>query len=477
MGYFILILLFLIFFFYSISKPTNALAMLVILALTLKFIYINLFNTVTGATGPFMVLLVLSLLFPVFTVITRIKDKDVVRMFRAFIITIIFGFFYFYTSASAKGVPEGQYLSFIRFHYIAIPVFIFMSINYNKIDFIKLMKFIFILFLIEFFIALAQNILPQNMTGFFRVGSYVWNNQVTYVTSEGMWGGLQINGTLLHVGNFANFMALFLVFFIGLYLFRIFKPIKKRITFLFYLMATFAIILSTGNRTSVVSLLAGFLIILYFHSKRYFSFAIAFIIPLLIVSSIFFDRYVGTQSAYDIGYDNPLERLSILGNLFTNVNELTEEESLTLGRSFPLWEYFLKNPVFGAGEFFKGGYTKDLYAGTTTASWSDASLMFHIVEFGLVGLVILLMPYFIILKYIKKRCTKQAFILGIALFFTLLIQTITDLGFFNILQSIVFVILLGAVAFAKPFQKRVNELSIVHPDPLVRTAEGTAPVS
>lgn len=466
MGYFILLLILIVFIQNLLKTPTNILINFFVIIFFLKFVFINIFSSVTGATGPFVVfLLVIVLIFSIAGLASI--SKQITRKFiQSIFVLLVCTLAYLIITASLKDISPINYISFVKYYYVGIPLLVYISINSTNINYNKVLKSIFIIFLIQATLGVLQYFLPLSYTEFFRIGSYEWNGETTYVTSISMWGGRQINGTLLHVGTYSNFMALLLVYFGGMYFFKTKVLFKSNLRFSLTLVFGLASLMIAGNRTSVISFIIGILIILFYYSKRLFTLAVAIAIPLFFLASVFYNSYVRSSTTPDIGYESPLERLSALGNIVVNFSDLSTSESLTLGRSFPLVDYFNENPLFGSGEFFKRGYNNELFAGTTIASWSDASLMFHIVEFGLIGFLLIIMPYLMLLRYIKKSCTRNGFAIAISIFITILIQTITDLGIFNILQIILVTSLLGIIAFSPIFKKTTNEFFSLHKNEL-----------
>ena len=112
----------------------------------------------------------------------------------------------------------------------------------------------------------------------------------------------------------------------------------------------------------------------------------------------------------------------------------------TFTLSLTLIPYFLRNPIIGIGNYYRGGYAL-IYPGSNNVS--DATLMFLLCEYGLIGFLVLISIMIAIVYYCKSRVDRNSYLLILTIVAILLVQTITDAGFYYKRSGIFFSILVG----------------------------------
>jgi len=441
MGLVIFIFLFLI-AFVSLIRGTGIYYIVLVLSLFfLKFIMLKILPDWGGGSSIYMYLLILILL-PVLLLkkglwLTVENKKLITRLS----LSILLLFVYLFFSALFKGVGFMNYVLFPKNFFYGYVLFIYLILE--KSSFYRLVnRLLFSVLIIEVFLGILQYIGPDSFSNFFKIIEYNWNGGKTQLLGKSFYVNKLVLGTLLRPAQFADLISLLAIYFGGKYVYNR-DLFFNRKYYLVILIISVVVIFFTGIRTAVVSVFVGVLLLNYSKSKInlvFFSFLI------LVILFFFYQSYnqISSLSATGkIGINNPIERVSGLITVFKDVNKLNQDNALTLIRSIWLFPYVHLNPLFGAGLYWQAGYYGQLAAGSDLASWSDATIMFFLVEFGLVGLFLFVLPYVIILRYAKKNIQKQDFYIILSVFFTLVIQTITDPGLFNINSSMIFFLLVG----------------------------------
>lgn len=94
-----------------------------------------------------------------------------------------------------------------------------------------------------------------------------------------------------------------------------------------------------------------------------------------------------------------------------------------------------ENIIFG-----KGTYFVNFYSGIQSVT--DAFLFFHVAEFGVIGLFLLLAPYARLYRALKKS-SMHTWKLFLVLLSILLVQTITDNGLWYLVANVVFFVIIA----------------------------------
>lgn len=436
---------FLIFFYLTIKSQTAYLIVIIFCVFFLKFLLAKIYLPFTGASGP---LLITGLIapFPSFFINLNSQKSRVEKdLFIKLALSVILILLYFALSEFYKDLPSGTYLGFISHYFYYIITFVYIVKYNNRINFHYITRFLTLILFIQLILAIAQNILPHSVSNFFRVPFYEWNGAITHVISISMWKTNLINGSLLHPGIFASLLSLLLVFVLGVKISKLAN--FKSLNYYIFLFISLLIIASSGNRTSIISAMTGILIILYYYNRKLAFLSLLSLIILIGVSNSIYQYYM-LYSNSEIGYDNPIIRLTSLGHLIYSGGNLSERELFTLTRSTNLIEFIDEAPLFGTGNYWKIGYN-ELGFDSVGSSWSDAALLFHIVEFGLVGFIFLAIPFWIIISFIMKGLDKKSKGLVFAILVASIIQTVTDIGMFSAPNYTLLIILITSIKYLK----------------------------
>ena len=235
----------------------------------------------------------------------------------------------------------------------------------------------------------------------------------------------------------------------------IFFKVKIRFIYLTIALSIIAILL-TGIKTSALSLIFGFILIIYFKNRRIGTIVMVSIALVLLIYntsiSLIGMNYLNT----DVTFDTPIQRIMSSFYIFGGIRNIADG-STTLVRSYNLFDTIMENPIFGVLRYYQGGYYKGIQ------SITDAFLFFNIAEFGLIGLTLILLPYIQVLRFIKLHATKSYKIM-LTLFFVLLIQTITDPGIFYLYGNAVFFLLcsVSVVNIWDPYKTFNNSLNVIY---------------
>lgn len=356
----------------------------------------------------------------------RSSDTNVLEHTLLFLFYLSFVFLYVVVLDLFRNVNPRGHLDLIKHHFWGILLFILILSKKKKLNIQFLDNVILYIVLIQSIIGLGQYF-STAFAGFFRISHYAWRGDLTTVLSGDTWliNNIVI-GTLLRMANFGNLMVFLLAYLLMKILSKKEGYLNRTLFWIAFSLGSFAILL-TGIRTSFISLVFAFSLSLFLFKRKYFW----LVAPMgLLLFVFYFDIFValGEESIRQrVQAENPLMRLAGFFYLFSsrfNVNRIT------LKRSVALFDEFLSKPFFGVGTYFR-------YAYYGISSITDAYLLFHAVEFGLVGLLILLSPY-LFFVYRSKMLSGQLYKFFVVLLATLLLQTVTDNGLFWLVTNMTF---------------------------------------
>lgn len=206
------------------------------------------------------------------------------------------------------------------------------------------------------------------------------------------------------------------------------------------LVGIFAIVL-TGVRTSVVSFLLGMVLLALYANDRGVKRALFFFIITIVFIWQSLLSIVGSYNEAKEGFSNPIGRTLQLIS-FVNSSETNNRSTFSL--TVDSFDEFMKNPIFGTGDEMKW---------LQYFSVSDAFLIYHAIQLGLFGLLILFFPYFLVLE------NKIVLII----FVVLVLQTITDTGIFTNDSNLVFWIIAALNCTVSEFKPRhISRLSLIN---------------
>lgn len=312
---------------------------------------------------------------------------------------------------------DAQFLIDIVKHYFwGQLIFLCILTFIDKIDLRKIFNAIVIYLVLILSVALFQ---------------FLTNSQLFYYTDLVQSNTYKIDYSRLVTGFYTgpNYLGSIIILFSG-YIWMYFYYNKTKfsnliniILFLF----SFVIILFSGVRTSVVAFVIQFILLyIIFFRKQYLKYFIIILVIIIIYGTTLYSisYYFGT---------NKTEFENSFGRSLTTIFYFSKSENLessTAGISLRLFDEILKNPIIG---------TQNKLYWLIKFSYTDAFLMFHLVQFGILGLFFLLFPYFYFIKKISKKYIKTFYVF----FFIQIIIMITDQGLYYFNVNIMFWILMA----------------------------------
>ncbi|MFW6134486.1 MAG: hypothetical protein ACOC5R_02795, partial [Elusimicrobiota bacterium] len=442
------------------KNSLNFIFLIIICHFFLIFTINKIQPNLTGLAGTFISILVVVLFIYLLLVKKRI-DRQRRKILFIYLFFIIITIFYLLINALLKDIDPLIYLHYFRNHFWFIVIlfyFIFLKSVVDKKKFINLM---FILLFVQASIGLLQYFGPRDVSRFFLMDAYERSSGEirTIVDERNVRLGSVETGTLGRINNFGNTLSVMIIY-LSFILFYNKEKKRHKSHFIkkvnFFQKFTLAIgilaVFLCGVKTSVLSLLIGLIVLLWYKSKK-------LAISLLIVLAFFISIYQSFIIDYskeiqkmlisnreETGFMNPLSRLATVFVLLDNISDFDKKQLLTLKRTFSLYPFVCSNPLFGAGYYWTKGYgtyTGYLHFKSKEFSRTDATLMFYIVEFGILGFFIVLIPYIFTIYLVKKYGSKKSYITIKTVFIVLLLQTITDLGLFLLVSNMLFFVIAG----------------------------------
>ncbi|MEQ8523506.1 hypothetical protein [Gracilimonas sp.] len=321
---------------------------------------------------------------------------------------------YLFVLAVYRGDDPIIYIDYVKnyfFNFLLFTIFLSERVK-KKYQVSTYVNFIVVLTLIQALLGLLQYYIPE-ISDFFKIVTYERYGKTELAIAQQFKSEQVVTGTLLAMQNLSSFLLLNIIFLGCIKYFKIYKIGNSVYWVIIFSIAT---MLLTGVRAPLLGLFISFFAILWFANKKLFLFTtvIAFVVLPILVTSISSLIEYSTTAAAGNNFENPLIRILGIFAIFDS-NLLG---NTTLSRSMELIQYLFQNPIFGFGPgFIFSGY-----------SFSDAFLILLTIEFGLLGVFILILPYIITLKIIKKKCTEKEYTVSVILFITALSQSIVNEG-------------------------------------------------
>jgi hypothetical protein len=307
-----------------------------------------------------------------------------------------------------------------------------------------LFKMVGLLVISQLILALGQITFPSLHK--FLVIEFVQDGSgVRRIISEQIILGKVAIGTFIRPANLGNFLAIFIPAIIY-FLTGKFKG-WRNIIFNFFLIALIWILVQTGIRTSLISFIFFLFFVLWLQGKRKMFGVLSVIVIFFYTISQYFQN-VSINFNKNDGFQNPVQRIAYgIIKIFNPETSVIEDS--TLVRSANILSQ-IKDVLFGSAVYAKGG----TYHGIS--SITDATLAFIFVEYGLITFIICFIPFIYPIIFLKIHLLrKKDFKFALALFASLLLQTITDQGFFTVYSSALYFIICG-VLIHRNRQQKIN---------------------
>ena len=305
-----------------------------------------------------------------------------------------------------------------------------------------LAKYLFVIFLLLFAVAVVQNFGSRIIYEFFAIpNSYIRYSalisrmqlSMVYTTF-----GRPVNAVFARFNDFGNFAGILSITLVVIQIkLKNLNLIKKKILIIL-LMGSFCVLVS-GSKSALMSFLIGILLIIYYINKKFAYF-------LLVIGSIsivtFYSTLIqlGYNTSTQLEFDSPIQRMQGIFILLNNPLTFDYEKVSTLGLSFQLIPDIKQNPIFGVGEYYRAGYSS-IFPGS--GNITDATLFFYTAEYGFIGICLFMMLFYYAIYQLKKYDINSSKLLGI-IFIVLLAQTLTDSGLFLRVSNYLFFITAGA---------------------------------
>jgi len=292
---------------------------------------------------------------------------------------------------------------------------LFDDIKKNNVSSSRLIRFFFSLVVFELVISLLQyNFEP--VRAFFRDVNYIGMDGKIKEIRDDSKGGLMY-GTLSNVTNLANFLSLCFVICTTYFSIKNLFNQKKII----FIASILIVIMLAGIRASLLISLIMLVPILLKYKQQKLLYVVAFFFILVTIAGGFSVGLGGEAGFEEGGFARSLSVFNYLSD--DNIREQT-----TLGMTFGILQYFLQSPLFGVGLHYNGGYMlRDTHFYLEDFSYTDAMLVFQLVEVGIVGVIIYLWPLWKFMKITKGHLINKSLLMY--LFILLILSTIVDSGF------------------------------------------------
>ncbi len=365
-------------------------------------------------------------------------NKVIKKIFLLIFVTLI----YLILLAAIRNLPLLIYINEYRLLYHGIFLFIIGYIYFDKNSIVVLFKYFALLNLIIFVLALIEYFGPINIYEFFVLKNpYKVHGEIVETESLGalLSIGKPVTLTFGRYNNFGNYIALLSTFLIsasGLIDHKKYFYTKKISLFLLGIIA----VLLSGNRVALLSYIIGILIIIFYNNRKYGIYIISSIFIIIIIFYSTFTIY-GWEIVTKRELTNPLQRMLGIFALLINPFSYQNVNLTTFGLSILLIPYIFQNPIIGVGKYFQGGYPHIFIgSGNTT----DATFFFQLAEYGIIGVFLFYYVFYYLIKEAKNK-NSNLFCISLSIFIVLLLQTITDMGFYLRTSNYTFFIVLSAI--------------------------------
>ena len=413
-GYIVIIVLFLILFFsYTTSKNLNLFCTIFLLAaLSLKFILFKLNFPYASLAIVFLFLIILILILLNINKILKTKYSKI----------IILSQFLFLVYILTTGMLRGNVFYIIdltKFCFFGAFLFLLIISSKKKIDIYSINHSIAIFTILLSILGVMQFFIPSS-SSFFVIDLSEFGYEQTKTDLDIF---KRVVGLSPSTTTYGNLLAVLLAYLIAV---RNKVFYNKKIFLYTGILIGFIAVLLTGVRTSLVSLLFGVLLISIFNNDKQLLKFLSLSIIVIVFSWQTLFLIGENYNANNEGFSNPIGRSMQLFSLFQN-SEINTRSTFSL--TVESFDEFLKNPFFGTGNEMKW---------LQYYSITDAYLIYHLIQIGFIGIIILFFPYF---KIINNKVLK-------VLFLILVLQTITDTGIFTNDTNLIFWII-AAISIKK----------------------------
>lgn len=268
--------------------------------------------------------------------------------------------------------------------------------------------------------------------------------------------GTIVQGSLRRFNIFGNFQAF--VFLLQLGYVILLKNDKGRKQWAILALIGASVLLS-GNRASLLSLIGGTLLLLFYFRRTLFYVLLGAFGSVFLFANTFMDKLA---SGYETGGD-PISRALSAFMVFKGSQSWTENNS-TLFLSYTLIPDFLAHPIMGAGKYFKEGY--EFIGHALRIRIADANIMVLLTDLGLLGGSFFVLPFIYFYGFVRKRLARSPeYVIALSFMLLFLLQTVTDSGLFGQDATYFFVTLVVFFIRDHYARKARAEVSALRPVP------------
>lgn len=397
----LVIILLTLFFILSYYKSLNTFVKVVfIAALTIQFILARLSFGYTYLS--FVILFALILLLLILNADKVIKNEYFIMKYSIIFFGCQLLFLVFLAITSLFRGSFIEMLDFTKFYFFGSFLFLVIISSRKELDINKVNHFIVWVTIFLSFLGLFQYLVPASFNFF-----------VIDLSQQGYSLGeidlfKRVVGLSLSVTQYSNLLALLLTYTIALIIRKSELNIHKFFLFFAVIIGIISIVLS-GIRTPLVTIFIGIILLAILYKNK----KLILIISLSSIGLIFFWNIItsiGESYQRVEGFSNPLGRTF---QLFTFLESGSVGSKSTFQLTVKAYQDFIKNPIIGSGD--KMQWLQSI------SSITDAYLFYHLIQFGIIGVLIIFFPYLYVIRRNKML---------IVLFIVLLLQTLNDTGLF-----------------------------------------------
>ena len=399
-----LLLVLLVWFFYT--DLTLFLKIWIFASISIQFILSKLRFGFSSLSFVFLFLVIALLIMFKFRQMLRAKEFVILLFLQ--ILFLIFLLF----SSSFRGDLDYMF-DFTKFYFFGlffIPLILYSSHTFSLIS---LNRFIFIFTFLLSLIGILQFLFPVTESLF-----YVDLSELGYNQTDNIAAFSRVSGISLRPSHYGNLLAVLLIYCIGTG-----NSLIVVSKFFFRILVIFGILalVFTGVKTSIASFIFGFVLLALMRRSSTF---LLYLVIGGICMALFWNVIVeiGVNYSAKDGFSNAIGRSF---RFFAILDSDSLGDDSTVSLTMMSLGHFVSAPFFGSAATMT--WLRDL-------SITDAYLIYHFIQFGIIGMTILLYPYF---RFIFAMESRENFVLLFTLILVILLQTITDPGLFHIPTNLV----------------------------------------
>jgi hypothetical protein len=372
---------------------------------------------------------------------SKINNKHNLIYLSSIIVFII----YVFIVTTLRGNELLGYLHFVRNFFFNLLLFSLYLMNNKKLNSqntIKLVNIFFIIIVIQIFLGLFQYVSPS-IAQLFIIDDYQRLGVIINRFDDGLIGQNLVVGSLFAMQNVSVFIMVGILF---IYLLKIYKLISITTIHYLIIIAGIVVMIMVGVRAPFVGLFVGIMLIYLFNNKLKLLVIVSLLFVLIPITLEILQPYIQDALTGEARTDfEGKSWIRVIGVFAIFDSDYIETYSIV--RSVNLYSLIITNPLFGSGPGII----------FTNYSVTDAFLAVLLLEYGLIGVIILLFPYVYTIRLLDKKYQKNLYLIALIIFGVCISQTLTNEGIWAYFTNIqFFVILMILFEFAKlQFQEKL----------------------